>query len=237
MPEALAGFWCEHQNLLRSYRAEKQRSPSFLSQNATGYRTIIYEGNTLPKIQKNPTIDSLLPRSAVLLLDPEATYFGKGLRSQTDLKIKIVYDCEHWQEGIEDIMAITDYFIPSSDFFKSEELHFEGLSFEERIFRLKTMVRGDLVVTDGENGAHYIMNDNLYQVLPPRINIADTIGAGDNFHAAFALALSKGSDLLGAVKFSVAVASLSCREYGGRKGIPGWTEAIDTADSLKSIRL
>lgn len=203
----------------------------------TGYRTIIYEGNALPKIQKDPTIHTLLHRSAVLLLDPEATYFGKGLTNQTDRKIKIVYDCERWQEGIEDMMAIADYFIPSWDFFKSEELHFDGLSLKERIFRLKAMVMGDLVVTDGENGAYYIMNNKLYQVLPPRINIADTIGAGDNFHAAFALALGKSSDLLRAVKFSVAVASLSCREYGGRKGIPGWTEANETADRLKSIRL
>ena len=134
-------------------------------------------------------------------------------------------------------MAIADYFIPSSDFFKSKELYFDGLSLKERISRLKVMVGGDLVVTDGENGAYYIMNNKPYQVLPPRINIADTIGAGDNFHAAFALALSKGFDLLRAVKFSVAVASLSCREYGGRKGIPRWNEAIETADSLKSIRL
>ncbi len=202
-----------------------------------GYRTIIYEGSTLPKIQKYPAIDTLLHRSAVLLLDPEATYFGKVLKKQTDRKIKIVYDCERWQEGIEDIMAIADYFIPSSDFFKSEELHFDGLSLKERIFRLKGMVGGDLVVTDGENGAYYIMNNKLCQVLPPLINIVDTIGAGDNFHAAFALALSKGFDLLRAVKFSVAVASLSCREYGGRKGIPSWNEAIETAESLKSIRL
>jgi sulfofructose kinase len=65
------------------------------------------------------------------------------------------------------------------------------------------------------------------------VNAIDTIGAGDNFHAAFALALTKGFDLHRAVKLSVAVASLSCREYGGRNGIPNMQEAMEVAEKLE----
>ncbi len=204
---------------------------------ASGDRTIIYEHNELPKIKKDQAIDKLLNRSVVLLLDPEATYFGKELINRRDRKIKIVYDCERWREWIEDIMAIADYFIPSSEFLKSKELKFESVSLGEQIFRLKAMIRGELIVTDGANGAYYIADNRFHQILPPRIKAVDTIGAGDNFHAAFALALSKGFDLKRAVKFSVAVASLSCRDYGGRKGVPDWNEAIGITESLKSIQL
>jgi sugar/nucleoside kinase (ribokinase family) len=204
---------------------------------ATGDRTIIYEHNALPKIQMAPPLEALLSRAAVLLLDPETTYFGYELRNRKDRKIKIVYDCERWRDGIEDIMAIADFFIPSSDFLKSKELNLNSLSLSERIIRLNPALGGDLIVTDGENGAFYFVDNRLHQILPPPVNVADTIGAGDNFHAAFALALSKGFDLHRAVKFSVAVASLSCRQYGGRKGVPDWKEAIATADSLKSIPL
>ncbi|UCD81835.1 MAG: hypothetical protein JSW26_10540 [Desulfobacterales bacterium] len=200
---------------------------------ATGDRTIIYERNTLPKIQMDPTIDALIRRSCVILLDPEVTYLGKELKRRTAEKIKIVYDCERWREGIEDIMATADYFIPSSDFLVSKELNFKGLSFSERIFRLNTMISGELIVTDGENGAYYIVNNRLYQIQAPEINAIDTIGAGDNFHAAFALALSKGFDLHRTVKFSVSVASLSCREYGGRKGIPDFEKALSVADKIQ----
>jgi sugar/nucleoside kinase (ribokinase family) len=35
------------------------------------------------------------------------------------------------------------------------------------------------------------------------------------------------------VKFSVAVASLSCREYGGRNGVPDWKQALAAAKTLK----
>jgi sulfofructose kinase len=204
---------------------------------ATGERTIIYERNALPKIEMTLTLESLINRSAVLLLDPEATYFGKKLKNRRDRKIKIVYDCERWRDGIEDIMAIADFFIPSSEFLKSKILNLDGLSLRERIIRLNSAVGGELIVTDGENGAFYFENNRLHQILPPPIQAIDTIGAGDNFHAAFALALSKGFELPRAVKFSVAVSSLSCRAYGGRKGVPDWKEAIEVGDNLKSIPL
>ena len=71
----------------------------------------------------------------------------------------------------------------------------------------------------------------------PEVNAVDTVGAGDNFHAAFALALSKDFDLHQMVKFSVAVASLSCREYGGRNGVPGWEQALAVAETLKERKI
>ncbi len=95
------------------------------------------------------------------------------------------------------------------------------------------MVAGSLIVTHGENGAYYITDDTLYHVAVPEVQAVDTVGAGDNFHAAFALALTRGLDLHQTVKFSVAVASLSCREYGGREGIPTWEQAIEVAETLK----
>ena len=45
--------------------------------------------------------------------------------------------------------------------------------------------------------------------------------------------LTKKFDLHQSVKFSVAVASLSCREYGGRKGIPDMTQALEVANKLE----
>ena len=95
------------------------------------------------------------------------------------------------------------------------------------------MVAGNLIVTHGEKGAYYIAGDTLYHVAAPEVNAVDTVGAGDNFHAAFALALAKGFDLHQMVKFSVAVASLSCREYGGRNGVPDWEQALVVAETLK----
>ncbi len=200
---------------------------------ASGQRTIIYERNALPRINIDQGIENLAAESEVVLLDPEVTYLGGQLKAAGGDNIKLVYDCERWRQGIEDIMDTADYFIPSSDFLDSDRLNFGDIPFNRKIFKLNEMVTGQLIVTRGEKGAYYPAGDTLYQVAAPAVNAIDTIGAGDNFHAAFALALTKGFDLHRAVKLSVAVASLSCREYGGRNGIPNMQEAMGVADRLE----
>ncbi len=200
---------------------------------ASGQRTIIYERNALPRINIDQGIENLAAESEVVLLDPEVTYLGGQLKAAGGDNIKLVYDCERWRQGIEDIMDTADYFIPSSDFLDSDRLNFGDIPFNRKIFKLNEMVTGQLIVTRGEKGAYYPAGDTLYQVAAPAVSAIDTIGAGDNFHAAFALALTKGFDLHRSVKLSVAVASLSCREYGGRNGIPNMQEAMGVADKLE----
>jgi sugar/nucleoside kinase (ribokinase family) len=88
------------------------------------------------------------------------------------------------------------------------------------------------VVTAGERGAFFVDGESLCRVPAVGVSVADTIGAGDNFHGAFALAVARGDKFVDAVKFGVAVASLSCRDYGGRKGLPFQSEAEAKAAAL-----
>ena len=200
---------------------------------ASGARSIIYERSKLPKIKIDSTLKKLVTQTGVALLDPEVTYLGGALKEAAGSHLQIVYDGERWRKGIEDIMQTADYFIPSSEFLDADELNLGSMSFEQQIKKLNQMVAGDLIVTRGELGAYYISNHRLYHVAAPDLKAVDTVGAGDNFHAAFALALAKNLDLHQAVKFSVAVASLSCREYGGRMGVPDWQQAQAAAKLLK----
>ena len=199
----------------------------------SGARSIIYERNTLPKIKMDATLKRLITQTGVALLDPEVTYLGGQLKKVAGGNVKVIYDSERWRKGIEDVMNTADYFIPSSEFLAAAELQFHDMSFNQRIIKLNNMVTGNLIVTHGERGAYYIIDDTFYHVAAPEINAVDTVGAGDNFHAAFALALAKGFDLHQTVKFSVAVASLSCEQYGGRKGVPTWEQAVAVARSLR----
>ena len=199
----------------------------------SGARSIIYERNSLPKIKFDARLKKMVMQTGIALLDPEVTYLGGQLKHVAGNSIKVIYDSERWREGIEDVMSTADYFIPSAEFLEADELQFGDISFDQRILKLNKMVSGKLIVTYGEKGAYYIADDTLYHVAAPEVNAVDTVGAGDNFHAAFALALSKGFDLHQMVKFSVAVASLSCREYGGRNGVPDWKHALAAAKTLQ----
>ena len=204
---------------------------------ASGHRTIIYERNTLPRITIDEQLKNLAARAQIVLLDPEVTYLGGPLKAAAGGRIKIVYDCERWRTGLEDIMDTADYFIPTAEFLESDRLNFGAIPFSQKIIKLNGLVTGQLVVTRGAKGAYYPAGDKLYQVTAPAVRAVDTVGAGDNFHAAFALALKKGFDLHRAVKLSVAVASLSCREFGGRNGVPDMPEAMEVADKLEEREL
>jgi len=199
----------------------------------SGARSIIYERNTLPKIKIDATLEKLVKKTGVVLIDPEVTYLGGQLKKIAGSNVKVIYDSERWRAGIEEIMNTADYFVPSAEFLAADELQLHNMSFNQRILKLNEMVAGSLIVTRGEKGAYYIVNNILYHVSVPEVTAVDTVGAGDNFHAAFALALAKGFDLHDAVKFSVAVASLSCREYGGRNGVPGWKQALAVSETMK----
>lgn len=203
---------------------------------STGARTIIYESNELPLIECTTDLENLITRAGVILLDPETTYLANEL-IRINSATKIVYDCERWRKGLPDMMALADYFIPCFDFLFSAEAGPGDRDLASRMQDLKRQIRGELIVTNGENGAYFIEADRLYHVAAPPVKAIDTIGAGDNFHATFALAVARGMNLEQSVKLSVASASLSCREYGGRNGIPPWEEAAATADQLKSVRI
>jgi sulfofructose kinase len=205
----------------------------FVTRNS-GKRTIIYEPNDLPKISADNHLVDLASRAGSILLDPDVTYLGRELRRIKNT-INIIYDCERWRDGIEEMMSLVDFFVPSSDFLDSRELNLKSTSLYRKMMELGQKVQGTLVVTHGEDGVYYLSDKTLFHVAPPKVNAVDTTGAGDNFHGAFALALSRGYDLHAAVRFATAVASLSCRDYGGRKGLPILAEATRSAAKLATV--
>ena len=191
---------------------------------STGARTIIYETNPLPRIEWTPAFENLTSKTSVILLDPETTYLAREFIRHKGDRTRIVYDCERWRNGLPDMMAVAEFFIPSFEFLDSRLLDLGNRSLPDKIRGLKKRIHGDLVVTSGEDGAYYFEDERVYHVAAPSVNTVDTTGAGDNFHATFALAIARGMNLQQSVKLSVASASMSCREYGGRKGIPTWKE-------------
>jgi sugar/nucleoside kinase (ribokinase family) len=201
---------------------------------ATGSRTIMYDRDNFPEIVIDKQIRSFISEAGVLLLDPSVTYLANELSTIKD-RPPIIYDCERFREGMNDMMAVAEYFAPSSEFLSDRTLGLKTTGIVDGIRSLAGLVANRLIVTDGLNGAYYIDGGSIYLIRPPEVRIVDTTGAGDNFHAALALAVSRGFSLEDAVKLSVSVATLSCRGYGGRAAVPEWREALNISKSLKPI--
>jgi len=60
-----------------------------------------------------------------------------------------------------------------------------------------------------------------------RVAAADTTGAGDVFHGAFAYGLARGWETIRCADFAAAVAAIKCTGPGGRTAIPSLSQAIE----------
>ncbi len=75
-------------------------------------------------------------------------------------------------------------------------------------------------VTLGGEGVRWFDGHTLHRRPAPKVKAVDTLGAGDTWHGAFALALAEDQPLLDAIDFASAAAALKCTRFGGREGIP-----------------
>ncbi|MDA7427949.1 PfkB family carbohydrate kinase [Primorskyibacter aestuariivivens] len=85
-------------------------------------------------------------------------------------------------------------------------------------------------VTLGADGVLWRDASGEGHVPSPRVDVLDTLGAGDVWHGAFALRLSEGASETEAIRFANAVAALKCTRPGGRAGTP---DRAETQDFLK----
>jgi len=79
---------------------------------------------------------------------------------------------------------------------------------------------GSVGVTMGSGGFLWRENGALLHEPGFRIDVVDTLGAGDVFHGAFTLAIAEGQSVRAAGRFANAASALKCSKAGGRAGIP-----------------
>jgi len=99
--------------------------------------------------------------------------------------------------------------------------------------RAAAAIDGFLAVTNGPDAVLW-MEDGAVRAMPVfAVEAIDTLGAGDTFHGAFALALAEGCDPITAMRFGAAAAAVKCTRFGGISGTPlrAEVEAFLTASS------
>jgi sulfofructose kinase len=93
-------------------------------------------------------------------------------------------------------------------------------SVEDALADLGHSLPGWLAVTDGNRGTFLLEGKRVLNVPTFQVAAVDTLGAGDVYHGALALALGEGNDTREAVRFASAAAAIKCTRFGGRKGAP-----------------
>lgn len=77
-----------------------------------------------------------------------------------------------------------------------------------------------LAVTLGQEGVLFVENGDVAHAPAFVVETVDTLGAGDVWHGAFALALAEGQGERAAIRFASAAAAIKCTRFGGRAGAP-----------------
>ena len=83
---------------------------------------------------------------------------------------------------------------------------------------------GHVGASCGADGYAWIEAGELCRAMAPRVEVVDTLAAGDVFHGALALRLAEGATIAAAARFAVVAASLKCTRFGGRLGCPARDE-------------
>ena len=126
---------------------------------------------------------------------------------------------------IDNPMALDDRLLTAAShlIFSSEALRASaGLSDDVAALRkVAGLTPAFLAATRGAQGTIWLDDQQTPRETPAfPVQAVDSLGAGDVFHGAFALALTERQDLTGALRFASAAAALKCTRHGGALGCP-----------------
>ncbi len=77
-----------------------------------------------------------------------------------------------------------------------------------------------LILTCGVNGSYLFTPGNVSFVATPKVDVADTVGAGDSFTATFIASILQGESVMDAHKKAVRVSAYVCTQHGAMPIIP-----------------
>jgi ribokinase len=125
-----------------------------------------------------------------------------------------------------EFLQYVDILVPNQT--ELEKLQENGLPLE-KLFTLGIKI---ILETRGASGVWVHTQDSSRHVEAVKVNAIDTVGAGDTFVAAFAVAYSSGADLLDAVRFANQAAAFTTTRKGAQSSFPNSEELAEIGVNL-----
>ena len=141
---------------------------------------------------------------------------------------KVSYDVAGYSERIKNFTPLIDVFVASEFYYKA--VFGEGTSLGEYEKNCKIIASQGpeiVVFTLGEKGcAGYTKKEGFFYEEGHKVNVFDTLGAGDVYHGAFLAGLAKGYGARESAQYANAVSAIKICYIGGRAGIPSHELAV-----------
>src|ERR1700692_1054414 len=192
----------------------------------SGERTIVtFRDPELWKVRL-PDAGELLEDCSAILTENRCAEFCTDLCAEARRRgIPVIVDVDRAMSLREGLLTASSHLVFSSEALQSTA----GIPDDaEALKKIAKLTPSFLAGTQGAQGTLWLDDrQNLQRTPAFPVHTVDTLGAGDVFHGAFALAITERQDLKEALRFASAAAALKCTRFGGAFAAPQRAEVAE----------
>ena len=185
----------------------------------SGERTIVtFRDPELWKV-KLPATETLLDDCAAILTESRCAGFCTELCAGAVRRgIPVIVDVDRAMSLREGLLNASSHLVFSSEPLQETA---DVTDDAQALMKIAKLTPSFLAGTRGPRGTIWLDENGAIQETPAfPVHTVDTLGAGDVFHGAFALAITEQQDLREALRFASAAAALKCTRFGGAYAAP-----------------
>jgi sugar/nucleoside kinase (ribokinase family) len=185
----------------------------------SGERTnVTFRDQRLWKVRL-PDTDKLLQDCDAILTESRCAEFATDLCAEARKRgIPVIVDVDSAMSLREGLLTGSSYLIFSGEALRATA----GIASDaDALRKVAKLTPSFLAGTRGPQGTIWLDQQQGLRETPAfPVHTVDTLGAGDVFHGAFALAITEKQDVPSALRFASAAAALKCTRHGGAFACP-----------------
>src|SRR2546421_564401 len=185
----------------------------------SGERTIVtFRDPELWKVHL-PYAEELLEDCHAILTENRCAEFCTDLCAEARRRgIPVVVDVDRTMSLREGLLTASSHLVFSSEALQSTASVRDNA---EALKKIAKFTPSFVAGTRGAQGTLWLDEQHKLRETPAfPVHTVDTLGAGDVFHGAFALAITESQDISSALRFASAAAALKCTRFGGAFAAP-----------------
>lgn len=198
---------------------EKTTSLSIvISDKQTDGRSIVYHLGTAQIPEFEDMDASILENCEYFFVSSLPDSVVEAAKKAKAAGAKIFIDADSYSEELAANVGMVDVFVGSE--FVYEAMFGDDKNYEQNCEKVRQMGPEIVVFTFGANGCVGLSDEGFFTLPSFRVDVIDTVGAGDVFHGAFIAGLLQGWSVKEICRFASAVSAIKITRQGGRAGIP-----------------
>lgn len=188
-----------------------------LSDRETNGRSIVYRSGSAQAPAAGTLDESIITDCEWFFISRGSEVCLDAARKAKAAGAKVIIDADSYDSNVMENLDLIDAFIASEFVY---DVLFKDKNYEENCRKVYEMGPPVVVFTLGPKGCVGYSKDGFFQLDSHKIQVADTVGAGDVYHGAYAVGMVEGMTAQEAAVLATAVACIKCTRIGGRAGIP-----------------